>query len=163
MSVFDRFGPNRFACMVLGSFGEVAVSTCWSDSICKKLECHACSSFLSVFGAPGYQKRLSHVPLVLGTIILVPFRPQEARFMHISWVFIIFASTFWSKKVTHNHPNQSPTSRLGNRGPPQDSIQPSQSTEIGHFFHFTSPGPFNKNVNDGLVEKKTRLVDRGAP
>ena len=53
-----------------------------------------CLTFLSVLGPSGYQKRLSHEPLVLDTPILVPFRAKAALFMpnvrYFSTLFINF-------------------------------------------------------------------------
>ena len=139
---FDWFGPKPCACVVFGSFGEVTFSKKIGVDFFRGrilLESRRFRRFLSVLGPPGYQKRLSHVPLVLGTIILVPFRPQEARLVPIIRCLVIFFINFLVKKVPRNHPKQSPTSRPKNRGPPQDSSQPFQSLKTNVSFILSLP------------------------
>ena len=126
------------------------------------LESRRFRRFLSVLGPPGYQKQLSHVPLVLGTIILVPFRPQEARLVPIMWFFGHFFNNFWVKKEPRNHPKQSPTSRPKNQGPPQDSSQPFQSLKTNVSFILGLPKS-SKTRKHSFSATKHTLVDRGAP
>ena len=77
-SSFDRLEPNRFACVVFFSFGEVTFAISGGHLLFGGRNILGSRrflfTFLSAFGT-GHQKRLSQVPLVLGTIVLVPFRP----------------------------------------------------------------------------------------
>ena len=141
--------------------------------------------FLSVLGPPGYQKQLSHVPLVLGTIILVPFRPQEARLVPIIKFLVTFSSTFWSKKlpaiIPHSHPPQGPKTEVHHRIPsiPVTSFKTnvsfilsfpkSSKTRKGCFFHMQNHcgGPWCTLPFSAIIWQKHRtksqMVDLGAP
>ena len=118
--------------------------------------------FLSFFWLREFPRRLSHVPLVLGTTILFPFRTQEARLMHTLLTLHYFRIDCFVKQVARNHRNQSPTWWPQKRDPPQDPLQLFQSAKNQTFHSNSVSQTFLKCVNVSCVAVKHMLVDRGS-
>ena len=97
-----------------------------------------------------HQKRL------MGSIILVPLRPQEGRFMNVFLILHHSRIDFLVKQGSRrNHRNQSPTSRPLNRGPPQGLLQFFQSTKPNVSFILCLPHLSKKPKRLWLLQQST--------